>query len=990
MRKTSSISTRFVVAAASSALIVSLILIGLVVHQGENSLSRRTVALEKISDNRLAAELDAHAELAAIRMRALFDDAARRVDAIAARFVTQKTFMASDVIAERLNPAARNANIDSIVMIDRDARAIGASSGTADLVSIGKKLETAPFIDEVRALMKGNSPTDPTRFSLTLMASEFGDLLSARPRGAASQMVFAPLFDESGEVSGGLIAQKWMRQYEPTLVRLAKIGSVSFSVFAAGSVVSKTGLAVDSVVASDISRQTDHTIDGRHIARCNDLVSPFRICALKSFKTLHATQDQITGIANEEQQRLLHLLIVFAIVTSTVLTVLSAYISRQITRPLRRISEALADVAAGRYGETVDAAGCTDDVGDVARAVGVLQASFREQDTLRANIEIKNATLRRQEGALREQNTLFDAALNNMSHGLCMFDANRHLIVSNQRYLELFSLSPHQAAPGMSWAELFSQQDAVSPKPCGKTGESLPDCSEWSRKRRSSVTYKFRSGRVVHMTRQPLADGGWVAIFDDVTERELARDRLVHLANHDALTNLPNRVRFSDHLEALAQRRNNDGGSFGILCLDLDEFKAVNDSLGHPVGDTLLREVAERLLSVTSDEDLVARMGGDEFAIITGGQTDVTTLAALANDAIEAVSRPYRLEDHDIAVGVSVGISYAQGADVDAEDLLKQADLALYQAKNDGRNAFRFFETEMELSVHHRRDLTADLRLALVNREFEAYFQPQINLSTGEISGFEALMRWNHPQRGLVSPADFIPIAEETGLIVPMGEWILREACGIAASWPEHIRIAVNISVKQLQRQGFTPTLMHALAVSGLPADRLELEVTESVLLGEDDETRKSLLRFKELGVKISMDDFGTGYSSLSCLRSFPFDKIKIDQSFIRTMADSDDSASIVRAIIDLAKSLKITTTAEGVESENLVGMLKTIGCTEVQGYLYGRPEPAAATGRRIRQAFPMEESPVSPDTKGTEKSPNARVQVKQPAAISKEARRSA
>ncbi len=950
-----SIRSSFVLGAAGSASIAFTLLIALVLFQVDHSLHRQNIELERISDSRLAREMDAQAHLAEVRLADLFSDVDRRLGAIAGRSDMASAIESRNVvaIAEALKPAARYADVDSIVAVDPDGDVLGASSGMTDLVAVGQSLKTAPFREDLLDVLHDNSRKHPVILSQTLDAEAFGSLLPETTAGAVSHVVLVPLFDDFGDVSGGLLAQRWMRSSEPTLDELSRIDAVAFAIFQGDRVISRAGIDAVTTVSESVAGQTARTTDNAHIARCRQTFAGLRLCALKPIEALTATQTELTKIGQQENESLIRSLIILGTLASIALLLLASVIAQRITRPLTQITGLICDVAAGRYEDAVEGTDRADEVGDIARAVVILQASARERDSLRENIEIKNNRLKRQETELREQNVLFDAALNNMSHGLCMFDSDQRLIVSNRRYLELFDITLNEARPGMAWVEMFTLQDAVAQDTGDGPAETLLDGENWSGSRRSSTIYALKSGRIVHMTLQPLADGGWVAIFDDVTEREQARSRLLHLANHDPLTNLPNRTQFLESLESAVRRRNIEGGTFGILCLDLDEFKTVNDSLGHPVGDELLCQVAKRLLGKTSDRELVARMGGDEFAILIDVPSGAHDLADLSETLIEALSRPFTLDEHEIGIGVSIGIATVQSDDLEAEDVLKRGDLALYQAKADGRNTYRFFESEMELNVHRRRNLTTDLRTAVREGQLEAYFQPQINLATGGVSGFEALMRWKHPTKGFISPADFIPIAEETGLIVPMGEWILQESCRIAATWPEDVRIAVNISVRQLQNKGFISTLVRALATSGLRSDRLELEVTESVLLSEDDETRETLLRLKDIGVKVSMDDFGTGYSSLSCLRSFPFDKIKIDQSFIRNMADSDDSASIVRAIMDIAGSLCIATTAEGVETEGLVDQLRGIGCTEAQGYFFGRPAPAAEAARFIRDMRP-------------------------------------
>jgi diguanylate cyclase (GGDEF)-like protein len=445
----------------------------------------------------------------------------------------------------------------------------------------------------------------------------------------------------------------------------------------------------------------------------------------------------------------------------------------------------------------------------------------------------------------------------------------------------------------------------------------------------------------MQITHRPMAQGGWVAIYEDITERHKAQERISHMARHDALTGLPNRVLFRERMAEGLARVEAGEEAMAVLCLDLDQFKAVNDTLGHPVGDRLLSAVAERLICVIGPDDCIARLGGDEFAILqSGSQPPAAT--ALARRIVEVLAQPIIIDDHEINTGASIGIAVAPTDGTAADHLIKCADLALYRAKADGRSRFRFFETDMDTRLREKRALEIDLRKALTAGEFELAYQPQIRSSDGELTGMEALLRWNHAARGNVPPAEFIPLAEETGLIVPLGEWVLRRACAEAASWPRPIRIAVNLSPAQFKSRGLVATVTGALAAAGLAPTRLELEITEAALLQDDDLTLAMLHQLRALGVRISMDDFGTGYSSLSYLRSFPFDKIKIDRSFIADLDRGRDSAAIIRAVAGLGASLGIETTAEGVETVEQFERVRRDGCTEIQGYYFSPPRPAA------------------------------------------------
>ena len=437
-----------------------------------------------------------------------------------------------------------------------------------------------------------------------------------------------------------------------------------------------------------------------------------------------------------------------------------------------------------------------------------------------------------------------------------------------------------------------------------------------------------------------------LAAVIDVTERRKAEARIAHMAHHDALTDLPNRVLFRNRLdEALEGVRRQGDGRLAVHCLDLDYFKSVNDTLGHPIGDRLLQAVADRFRWFLRESDTVARLGGDEFAVIQTAIGEPEEASKLAARLTEAISRPYKIDGHQVVIGVSIGIAVAPENGCDPDVLLKNADVALYRAKADGRNTFRFFEHEMDARLQARRLLELDLRKALTAGEFELFYQPLVDLRSNAISGFEALMRWHHPDRGMVSPAEFIPLAEEIGLIVPLGEWLLRQACCEAATWPDHLTIAVNLSPVQFKSRNLVSAVVSALASSGLEPSRLELEITESVLLHDSDANLATLYQFRNLGVRIAMDDFGTGYSSLGYLQKFPFDKIKIDRSFIREIEERPQSRAIVRAVAGLGASLGISTTAEGVETEDQLECLREEGCTEVQGYLFSRPVPASELG---------------------------------------------
>jgi diguanylate cyclase (GGDEF)-like protein/PAS domain S-box-containing protein len=535
---------------------------------------------------------------------------------------------------------------------------------------------------------------------------------------------------------------------------------------------------------------------------------------------------------------------------------------------------------------------------------------------------------------------LLYAILDNMPQGVLMFDAEAKLVFCNPRYVEMYGLSCDVAKPGCSLLDLLAHRLRAATF----SGDPKQYLAELKAKVAEGNTFAtvvtLDDGRAFSVVNKPLADGGWLATHEDVTERRRAEQRIVHMARHDALTDLPNRVLLREQLEHELKRVKR-GEIVAMLCLDLDHFKSVNDTLGHPIGDELLKLVADRLRGCTREPDTIARLGGDEFAIIMTQLRQPSDAAVLARRIRASISKPYQVDGHQIVSDISIGISIAPIDGTEPDQLLKNADMALYGAKGDGRGTYRFFEAEMDKRMKERRDLEMDLRQALANGEFALHYQPLVNLQTNEITAFEALLRWNHPSKGLISPADFVPIAEETGLIVSIGEWVLRTACKETANWPNHVKVAVNLSPAQLKSKGLVAIVKNALADCGMPAERLQLEITETMLMQNTFATLAMLHELRNLGVQIAMDDFGTGYSSLSYLRSFPFDKIKIDRSFIQDLANGAEPRAIVHAVAGLAKCLNMISTAEGVETQQQLDALHAVGCTEMQGYLFSRAKPA-------------------------------------------------
>ncbi|SDJ75196.1 MULTISPECIES: bifunctional diguanylate cyclase/phosphodiesterase [Bradyrhizobium] len=547
---------------------------------------------------------------------------------------------------------------------------------------------------------------------------------------------------------------------------------------------------------------------------------------------------------------------------------------------------------------------------------------------------------RRSSSELHQQKVLLDSAIGNMSQGLCMFDAEGRILLFNERYSEMMDRTG-MPLQGRMLIDVLQDQKSNG-KWDGDPDEFFNMVVAAAKAGETLTRVVTRNGRSIRVVDQPKKGGGWVATFEDITEWQQAQERISHMARHDALTNLPNRTLFREQLEkALRLAKRSD--QLAVFCLDLDHFKEINDTLGHPVGDALLKEVARRLGECVTEHDTVARLGGDEFAVVQFcSDCDPSAVSLLASHIVEQIGEPYDIGGHQLVVGVSIGISLAPEDGKNPDELLKNADLALYRAKADGRGTYRYFETGMDARAQARRILELDLRAALQRHEFEVYYQPIRDVASDEVVAFEALVRWNHSLRGLISPVNFIPLAEETGLIVQLGDWVLRQACMDATGWPDNVDVAVNLSPVQFKNPNLVSSVKAALRASGLPAHRLELEITESVLLQNSAATLAVLHELRGFGVRISLDDFGTGYSSLSYLRSFPFDKIKIDRSFVNELTTRDDSMAIVRAVTSLGKSLGIVTTAEGVETEAQFELLRREGCTQAQGYLFSQPRPAA------------------------------------------------
>jgi diguanylate cyclase (GGDEF)-like protein len=570
-------------------------------------------------------------------------------------------------------------------------------------------------------------------------------------------------------------------------------------------------------------------------------------------------------------------------------------------------------------------------------------------------IFVRALIARERESALASQ---FDAALNNMPHGLCMFRADGRLAVVNHRFVMMVQLSDDQVRSGATAADIVSACVAAR-SISAASGKVILSEIEGSQARDIVTTDPDPlRGRSLCWTFQPMTGGGAVVLLEDITERRNAEARISHLARYDELTALPNRVNFRDEIDRLLRVQRDAGQMSALLFVDLDQFKQVNDTLGHPCGDQLLCAVAGRLRDMLRPEDFVARFGGDEFVVFQQNIQSNDDAAGLARRIVDYLSERYKIDNHLVEIGASVGIAMTC-ADISADTLIKNADMALYRAKADGRGTFCFFRDELAQTVEARRILELDLRKALANEEFELFFQPLVNLKSGKITTCEALLRWNHPVRGTVSPVDIIPVAEDMGLIVDLGRWILRKACMECMKWPEGVSVAVNFSPQQFHQRDVLSEVRYALEVSGLPADRLEIEITESSLLRNTQLTHDVLSQLRAIGVRISLDDFGTGYSSLSYLHNFPLQKVKIDRSFLEGI-DADRPLILLRGVARLSADLGMSVVVVGVVTNEQLELISADGTvTEAQGYLFSRPVPAV----QVRQLLNASHGRRHPDS---------------------------
>ncbi len=644
--------------------------------------------------------------------------------------------------------------------------------------------------------------------------------------------------------------------------------------------------------------------------------------------------DNYVGNLSGAAATLVGWVVVAAVLALILIGPLSFMVVRNITKRVNHITQKMRELAANDTSIAIRYLDQNDEVGDIARAVQVFK---------------KNAiVVLAQRRQLKTLNFFLDVAMNNMGRGLSMFDADEKLTVSNRTYQEIYDLPPELCRPGAKLYDVLAHRQ--------KNGLLRHDTNSievdaWHKQYVQSVgngkpfesSYLTSNGRVISIHYHPLETGGCVALHEDITEKREAEEKIRKLAECDTLTGLANRHQFRTTLKHASNaflKRKVDGTAFAVILIDLDRFKEVNDTLGHPTGDALLKVVAERLKEAVRCDDIVARLGGDEFAVLQRGISSNKSAKVIADRILDSISEPYTVLGQHVTIGASIGIAHAPEHGFEHDEILKKADIALYRAKDDGRGCVRFFEADLETKLREKRTIETELRDALPNNEMQLHYQPIVDLASGQVTSCEALMRWQNPERGFVSPGQFIPIAEDIGLITELGSWALNQACMDAVKWPETVAVSVNLSAVQFDADDLYATVRKALQDSGLSSHRLHLEVTETLLLDNNTKTRRVLHKLRADGVRISLDDFGTGFSSLSYLRSFPFDKIKIDQSFIRSSGENRQNIAIVRAVAELAQTLGMRTVAEGVETAQHLTTVQEAGCNEVQGYLFSKPVP--------------------------------------------------
>jgi diguanylate cyclase (GGDEF)-like protein len=920
-----SLRARLIVAILATALVTIGTFVAVILLRADHGLEEQTSQLSTLSEEKLAERLDGDARLARARILTLLDDVSRRFATVAQRADIVRAVLSANTVAisEILRPALVSSDVDGVIVVDAKLRVLGAHDLGVDILKANGKLTQTELFAPISDVITVNDREKRRnmRLKMRLDPRTSAAIGAASPSGLAEVMI-EPVFDDFGDVVAALIGHRLLKADEPVLAEFYALTGRSIAVLSNDGWVSGAGMRPSPRALLGLRGEFSSDFAGpAYVSRCVELWSGAETCALAARTELKQITDQLVTVGGRQISALILWLMILGAASVAAFVLTCLVISRQITSPLVQITRAVSAGARGEWNVQVTGTARSDELGDIARAVEVFKDNAVELLANKAELERTHLQL--------------DVALNNMTHGLCMFDAHGRLIVCNDPFAQMYGLPRELTRRGTPLQALLDHGCAGTQASGVEPAATAPVNTEVT-----ILIQTLEDGRTVSISRQPMPDGGWVAVHEDITERRRAEEEIRRLARTDALTGLPNRMVFREACEK-ALRRCTPGRPAAVLYLDLDHFKTINDTLGHPMGDALLKAVAQRLQDFARDGDVVARLGGDEFAIVQAHASARESVGGRAGELIELLSEPYQVNGHELVIGTSIGIAMAPLHGSDPDVLLKCADLALYNAKAGGRRTFQFFEPAMDSELQLRRGLESDLRNAFANEEFTLAYQPIVSLGTDRIVAFEALLRWRHPERGPIPPDKFIPVAEEIGLIVPITEWVLKTACAEACRWPQHITVAVNLSPVQFKRRQPLLPVINALAISGLPASRLEVELTESVFLQAEKSTVDALHELRSFGVRVAMDDFGTGYSALSYLRTFPFDKIKIDRSFI-TGLGQPDSEAIVELIANLGARLNMTTVAEGVETPEQLSRLRELGCSAAQGYLFSRPVPGA------------------------------------------------
>ena len=948
-----SLAPRFTLAILVVAFVSLSALTIAIIGKFNQGLAFQAQELDRLSSRKLGERLDADARLARARLQRLFSASANELADISRRSEVNAAVTSGNIVAisEALTLGMDSSSLDGIVVVDRHGKVIGANSMSTDIRATNVALAESSLFSGLLGILLVNDRQDPKLLRELHAFRDTGLLaaIGAAAPAAMGEVIAAPMFDDFGEITGALVGHRKLRAEETLMAEFSTLTGLGFVLFGNNEVISQAGIRAGQEVALaryDDTLQVNRT--GDTVARCIDYELGTRVCTLLPFTELVALTHEMKRGGEQQGRALIAWILALSAISFCLFGLTAAFVTRAIVGPLSAITLAVLDLARGNWTATVPGLQRSDEVGDIARSIVVLQKSVAERDMLRSESLEQNRRLTWQESKLKLQNLQFTVALENMAEGLCMLDANQRVVVLNDQFRRMFGISLKAELVGLTAFQLKQriEEDSSRQNFAALARRHLASLANGAS---AAFTMRLQDDRVISVAHRTMEDGGSVSTFSDITERKRDEARIHYLAQHDPLTDVANRLRLMEMLTLSLNQRGADE-IVAVMFLDLDRFKTLNDTLGHGAGDSVLKTVSDRMKRCIGASDTLARFGGDEFVVVHVGARSIVQVEALANRLKECIGAPLAVEGRSIDLGATIGISLAPADDSDPDTLLRKADLALYRAKRHKRGDHLFYDPGMDAVENARRAMELDLRAAVEKDEFTLAYQPIIEAKSLAVNGFEALIRWTHPRRGIISPAEFIPIAEDIGLIGQIGSWVLRRACTDAAAWPSRLSISVNVSPLQIKTGGLELAVMSALGASGIPPSRLHLEITESVFLDNSEQTLATLHNLRAIGVSFSMDDFGTGYSSLSSLRSFPFDTLKIDRSFVRDLAHSADNRHIVRATCQLARDLNFSSLAEGVETREQMEFLIQCGCEQLQGFYFGKPMPLAETQRLLEK----------------------------------------